>query len=163
LRQFQLLAQRWGHEVAAWRLDGKAFDGDEAEQTPTLSAGTLDDCVFGGKRGLQSFRGQLDAMLTRRIYEVERKLQLTPQQRQKLRLAGHGDIARLLDMVNDTRKEFELAKSDIDRLAEVQRHLRSVDLLIVTGLFESGSLFAKTLRKMVHDDSVAIAPAGRGT
>jgi hypothetical protein len=161
LRQFQRQAQRWRQEAAAWKRDGKPRDGDDVEPAPSLPVGTLDDWAFGGKQGFQRFRGQLDVMLTTKIHEVERTLRLTPRQRQKLRLAGHGDIARLLDLVNDARKEFELAKSDIDRLAEVQRYLRSVDLRIVSGPFESSSLFAKTLRKMAHEEGIATARVGR--
>ena len=76
---------------------------------------------------------------------------LTAAQRDKLRLAGHGDIKRLVDGVEDARREFHLAKQDIDRLSEVRKQLRNVDLRVSYGPFELGSLFQKTLLKMFDE------------
>jgi hypothetical protein len=76
---------------------------------------------------------------------------LTAAQRDKLRLAGHGDIKRLLEEVEDSSREFDLAKQDTDRLREVRTNLRTLDLLLSDGPFELGSLFRKTLRKMFDE------------
>jgi hypothetical protein len=162
LRQFQRLAQQWRREAEARKDDVKPRDGEEPYPGPTVFTGTLDNLLFGGKAGLEQFRSQLDYMLSMKIRELERTMQLTPDQRQRLRLAGHGDLVRLLDLIDEARNQFELARSDPERLADVQRLLRSVDLKIATGPFESGSLFAKSLQKLVREKSPNRASAGRG-
>ena len=112
---------------------------------------SFDDWAFGDKGGEARFRSQLDKLLQKRVHEVEQVFQLTEAQRRKLKLAGRGDIQRLLDMVENARTEFQLARLNIRRLAELQRDLRLVELRVSDGLFEMGSLFTKTLRKMVDE------------
>jgi hypothetical protein len=124
-------------------------DGARPEPAPIIPAeDSFDDWAFGGKDGEKRFRGQLDKLLQRKLHEVEQVFQLSQAQRRKLQLAGRGDIQRLLDMVEDARREFQLARSNLRRLTELQKDLRLVELRVSDGLFEIGSLFAKTLRKM---------------
>ncbi len=111
----------------------------------------FDEWAFGGVAGARRFRVRLENLLRNKIDEVEQMFVLTAAQRDKLRLAGHGDIKRLLDAIEDARREFDKAKHDIDRLREVQKDLRSVDLRVSSGPFELGSLFHKTLLKMFDE------------
>jgi len=157
LRLLRYETRRWQIE-AATRDAGKiparedAGDGAKPEPVPIIPAeDSFDDWAFGGKSGEERFRNQLDKLLQRKIHEVEQVFQLTEAQRRKLKLAGRGDIQRLLEMVEDARREFQLARSDLRRLAELQKDLRLVELRVSDGLFEMGSLFAKTLRKMIDE------------
>jgi hypothetical protein len=112
---------------------------------------SFDDWAFGGVQGETRFRDQLDKLLQRRIREVEQIFQLTDAQRRKLLLAGRGDIKRLLEVIDDARSEFQLARSDLHRLTELRSDLRLVELRIIEGPFGLGSLFDKTLRKMIDE------------
>ena len=129
------------------------MEGVKPEPLPIIPAeDSFDDWAFGGKEGEKRFRNQLDTLLqTKGPKEVEQIFRLTEPQRRKLKLAGRGDIQRLLEMVDDARKEFQLARLNIRRLTELQKDLRLVELRVSDGLFEMGSLFAKTLRKMIDE------------
>ena len=112
---------------------------------------SFDELAFGGKAGARQFRVQLENLLRNKIGEIEQMFQLTAAQREKLRLAGHGDIKRLLDEIEDARREFDLARQNIDRLSAVRKLLQNFDVRVSSGPFEFGSLFQKTLLKMFDE------------
>ena len=131
-------------------------EGAKPQPPPIIPAeDSFDDWAFGGKDGERRFRAQLDKLLQRKIQDIEQVFLLTEAQRRKLKLAGRGDIQRLLEMVEDARSEFQLARTNLRRLTELQKNLRLVELRVSDGLFEIGSLFAKTLRKLVEEKQLA--------
>jgi hypothetical protein len=133
-----------------------AADAAKPVPPPIIPAeDSFDDWAFGGKAGEQRFRAQLDKLLDRKIREVEQLFRLSDAHRRKLKLAGRGDIQRLLEMVEDARREFQSARRNPRRLAELQEDIRLVELRVSDGLFEMGSLFTKTLRKMIDEKQVA--------
>ena len=109
---------------------------------------SFDDWAFGGEQGEKRLREQLDNLLQCKLQVVDHVFQLTDPQRRKLHLAGRGDIKHLLELVNDSRREFGRACLDVRRLPDLQKQLRLVELRISNGPFEAGSILAKTLRKM---------------
>ncbi len=136
------------NEIRRWIREASIPDED-----------SFDDWAFGGEHGEKRFRDQLDTLLQSKLQVVDRVFQLTEQQRRKVKLAGRGDIKHLLEMVNDSRREFERAGLDIRRLPELQKQLRLVDLRVSNGPFEAGSILAKTLRKMFDEKALTARPA----
>ena len=125
------------NEIPRWiRLEGIVDDD------------SFEDWAFGGELGEKRFRDQLDALLETKLQAVNRVFQLTEAQRRKVKLAGLGDIKHLLDMVGDSRQEFRRAHLDARRLPVLQKQLRQVEVRVLDGPFESGSILAKMLRKM---------------
>ncbi len=109
-----------------------------------VARGTFDQYILVST-GNRDSRAYLESILTRRVEAIDRQRHLTPDQRKKLVLAGRGDIKRLLDQIEDERKQFEQKRSD---LQGCQRFLQGLEPLWATmrqGPFEEGSLFAKTL------------------
>ncbi len=113
---------------------------------------TFDRCIFGSTGGLDLSRAFMESTLTGRIRAIDQKRRLTTNEKTKLVLAGRGDIKRLFDQIEDQRKQFVLLKTD---LRGCQRFLQDVQPLWRTmrRVFDDGSLFAKTLKKMVEDDN----------
>ncbi len=136
------------NEIRRWMREASIPDED-----------SFDDWAFGGEQGEKRFRDQLDDLLHSKLQAVDRLFQLTEPQRRKVKLAGRGDIKHLLEMVNDSRREFERACLDIRRLPELQKQLRLVDLRVSIGPFEAGSILAKTLRKMFDEKELTARPA----
>jgi hypothetical protein len=146
-----LLGMLAGWAVAHGQVAVKPEHPNRRAESSIDSPADFDDWALGGKAGAKRIRDHLERLLRKKIDEVEQMFVLTAAQRQKLKLAGHGDIKRLLDTVEDARREFELAKRDADRLNEVRKHLRTLDVVVSYGPFELGSLFDKTLRKMLFE------------
>jgi hypothetical protein len=133
---------------------------DRAERGVIVSDAVFDDWALGGAAGAKRFRDHLETMLRKRIGQVEQMFLLTPAQRQKLTLAGHGDIKRLLETVEDARRDFDLASGDVTRLSEIRKNLRVLDVAVSYGPFEIGSLFEKTLRKMFDEKKLKKRSSG---
>jgi hypothetical protein len=102
-----------------------------------------------------SRRSRLDALLTMRIAEADQMCGLTAAQKKKLQLAGHGDIKRLLDRVEEKRGEFQLARDDPNHYREFLRTLSPLRFTIQAGAFGDGSLFSKVLKTTLNADQVA--------
>ena len=136
------------NEIRRWMQQGVIPDDDSFE-----------DWAFGGELGELVFRRQLDTSLKKKLHSLSRVFQLSEGQRQKLRLAGHGDIKRLLEMIDASRSEFHQVRLDLRRLPELQKKLFAIDLRVSKGLFESGSILAKTLAKMNVENELMARPA----
>jgi hypothetical protein len=136
------------NEIRRWMREASIPDED-----------SFDDWAFGGEQGERRFRDQLDDLLRSKLQVVDRVFQLTEPQRRKVQLAGRGDIKHLLQMVDDSRREFDRACLDLRRLPELQKQLRLVDLRVSNGPFEAGSILAKTLRKMFDERELMARPA----
>jgi hypothetical protein len=118
--------------------------------------------VIYGSRGESAagVRLWLDALLLQKVDTVDRFSRLTEVQRQKLRLAGRGDIKRFFDSVEEQRRqilmidEHALDRKRVDEIAQATRQLRHV---LDLGPFEDGSLFDKTVHR-----TLTPRQAGRG-
>jgi hypothetical protein len=131
------------NEIRRWMREGATPEDD-----------SFDDWAFGSAEGEKQFRDQLEFLLQKKLRELDLMFQLSDSQRRKLKLAGRGDIKRLLDLVEDSRVEFERASVDLSRLPELQRLLRVVDVRVSTGAFEKGSILAKALQKMFDQEEL---------
>jgi hypothetical protein len=135
-----------------------------------IPVGTLDQLVFGNGQNAENGRRRLDALLNQKIIAVDQFCQLTENQKQKLQLAGRGDIKRFTDRVESLRPAFQQVHVIVDendarevstwagKLAWDTKTLRST---LGLGLFEDGSLFAKTLRSSVAADQFAAYDAAK--
>lgn len=97
---------------------------------------------------------RLDVLLQIRIDDVERSCGTTAAQRDKLMLAGRGDIRRFFERVETVREKFEAIRHDIHRVNEVLRALRPLQAERSKGLFGVDSLYAKTLKKTLTAEQV---------
>jgi hypothetical protein len=116
---------------------------------------TFDQAVFGSTGDAESGRAYLEKMLDRKIKEVEQVRRLLPAQKKRLSLAGRGDIKRLFDRIEEERKEFQLVRDNLERCAEFLDGLRPIQIALRQGPFEFGSLYAKTLKKMLDEGELA--------
>jgi hypothetical protein len=87
--------------------------------------------------------------------DLARDRGLTPADEEKLILAGTGDIKRFFDRVEDLRPDFESARGDIIEGHSFLRKLQSLSIEFQLGLFDFGSLFTKTLKKIENDRAQA--------
>jgi hypothetical protein len=113
----------------------------------------FDNFILGGMVDLESVRAYLESELTNRIDAIDRQSHLTPDQTNKLLLAGKGDIKRLFDQIEDERKQFEVIRTDVRGCQRFLRGLQPLALSVREGPFSGDSLFAKTLRKVLGDEA----------
>jgi hypothetical protein len=106
----------------------------------------FDQRVSGRVPGINEVRDRYESALKSRIDRTVRLYGLSEAQKKKLQLAGRGDIKRLLDRVEDTRKKARMPARDADEFQAVVPDHRPLHLMPIGELFGEGSLFAKTLK-----------------
>ena len=115
----------------------------------------FDQWVFGGPRNSRAGRNKLDSLLTLQVDDVARLCTLSEAQKKKLLLAGRGDIKRFFDMVEEKRKKFEKVKQDQNKVGEIYQELVPLQAMLNSGLFSDGSIYAKTIRKVLSEEDDA--------
>jgi hypothetical protein len=159
---------------------GATGDADEPELEMELNGvrrfraripvGTLDQLVFGNGQNAADGRRRLDALLNQKIKAVEKFCRLTDAQKQKLQLAGRGDIKRFTDRMEALRPAFQQVHVVVneDDAREVSTwagtlawDAKTLRTTLRLGLFEEGSLFAKTLSTSVATDQLAAYDAAK--
>jgi hypothetical protein len=96
-------------------------------------------------------RERLNAQLKTRIAQAERTLRLSPAQKERLRLAGQGDIKRFFDQVDEHRRVFDRDELDMQEYQVFVRGLSVLRLMFQQGMLVPGSLFDKTLRRVQNE------------
>ncbi len=113
----------------------------------TLERENFDRVLFDGHDG-PSIAEHFDKVLRARLNQAARDHHLDGQQREKLRLAGLGDVKHFLDRVDAARAEFEAVRGNFRKAAQVLQQVPPLSDEFRRGPFGDDSLFAKTLRQI---------------
>ena len=108
--------------------------------------------VFGGGRNAQSARSRLDDQLTLQIDRLDRNCGISPEQRTKLMLAGHGDIKKFFDKVAEKKRKFDELKHDQNRIGEIFQEIQPLQLTFNQGIFNDNSIYQKTVKNTLNDE-----------
>lgn len=108
------------------------------------------------------FQGQSEATLkVRWNMEMEaaiatmEPLQLTEDQKVKLRTAGSGDISRFLRSVGKVRDQLKDKVPDQNNVQEIQQAVEPFQLRLARGLFKDGSLFDRSIAQTLTPEQGA--------
>ncbi len=123
-----------------------------ARAQPGFALSRFNQTVFGGMDGT-SIR-QFSQILQDRIMAVDALCGALPGVARKLELAGHGDIKRLRDRIDELRKEFLQFDERGDRQVPVDLMQRANELrrAIESGPFDGNSMFENTLKHLFDAD-----------
>jgi hypothetical protein len=130
--------------------------GDIIEEEPPVAQNVVinelhesnfDMWVFGNARNNLSARDRLESLLMLNVDEIERACSLSTAQKQKLLLAGHGDLKHFMDRVAEARRVFNQLRRDQSRINEIFQMTQPLAATLRSGLFGDDSFFAKTLRR----------------
>jgi hypothetical protein len=120
----------------------------------------FDKLVFGatGPDAVAAVRKRLEELLQQNLERFHGICELDDAQKLKLRLAGRGDIQRLLNGVDQRREAIQYVRDDEitpeirQRLVEIGMPLRQS---LQSGSFDDQSLFTKTLRLILNRSQLA--------
>ncbi len=150
-----------GHGPAA---RGQDFEDDAPEPVPpearnefVLNAQQFDQWVFGNSnvQGAPGARKKMDTLLSLQIEEMDRTCGLSDSQKEKLRLAGRGDVERFFDRVEEKRRELQDKSYEQNKIGELYQQLQPFQATLNGGLFDDGSLFAKIVAKALDPEQAA--------
>jgi hypothetical protein len=108
---------------------------------------------------------RLAALLTTKISHIEELFGLKAAQKQKLELAGRGDLHRLFEKIEDLRQkcdaltEHDQRQNGMNLLLEwgrgISREIQPLKATLAQGPFGEDSLFSKTLAGMLSREQMA--------
>jgi hypothetical protein len=143
------------------------FEDSLSEQIGIADA-SFDEVMFDKVSNITDARARLLRRLRANVESVDRVCRLTDAQKQKLKLAGRGDIKRLSDRIEDLRERLQsryFADENGRQLEAMARELSRIGSPLrremELGPFGDGSLFAKTLRTLLTPDQAAEYAQGR--
>lgn len=151
-----------GDDGDAIRTD-PAVDQWEQSRRPKLRARIndeeFDQLVFGGQSAATA-QQKLNERVRREVESLSRQYDLTASQKQKLLIAGQGDIKRFFDRVGKTRSRLTAgAVGDIDSIREFNRELvnesKATFLEFRSRVSGRGPLFVKVLNTTLTPEQIA--------
>jgi hypothetical protein len=112
--------------------------------------------LFGnlGTGSAGAARNKVEALLTLSVEDLSRTCGLTLLQKKKLLLAGHGDIKRYFDRIDEARKKFKSVKNDPNQFGLMWQDIQVLQTAF-HGIFEEESIFAKSLKSTLSPQQAA--------
>jgi hypothetical protein len=148
--------------IAAAATRARAQEDDEPDEQAQLPGQAQFDSrqfahrIFGSEL-VESARARLDIELQIQVRRLDRQYALTDAQKDKLLLAGQGDIKRAFDRVDELKQRFELLQNDHNGAADCWAQARNIHSDLAGGLFGPGSLLSKSIATTITVDQIARA------
>ena len=102
--------------------------------------------IFENQQSLEQARKQLDEAIQTRIDLVSVACELTPEQQQKLHMAGVGDIHRFFNEFEALRRTIPVGNVSQQEYQEVWQRVQPVRQRFRNGLHSRESLFARSIQ-----------------
>jgi hypothetical protein len=143
----------------------RAQDDEEEEPAPNaallpgvvvFNEAQFDQWLFGqlGTTNAGAARSKVETFLTLSVDDLARTCNLTPLQKKKFLLAGHGDIKRYFDRVDETRKKFKSSKNDPNQFGLMWQDIQVLQTAFHE-IFGEGSIFGKSLKSTLNPEQAA--------
>lgn len=145
------------HGVLASVDDGEPPPVADAQNNGdfNVNEANFDQWIFQGSGNAAAGHARIKSHLKLKLDELARVCNLAPDQQQKLTLAGHGDMKRFFDQVEEVRKKFLEVRNDQQRFNQIWQEINPLQQKQAAGLFGDSSMFAKTLRKTLTEEQQA--------
>src|SRR5262249_18403649 len=129
----------------------------QAARIAIMNEANFDQWVFGnlGVVNAGMARNKLESRLELEVDDLERSCGLTPVQKKKLLVAGHGDIKRFFDRVEQSRTKFAKVKNQQNALRMIWPDVQPLQATMTSGLFGGDSIFSKALRTTLSAEQVS--------
>lgn len=101
--------------------------------------------VFQQYGNAATARARLKESLELYTEDVDRSCGLSDAQKQKLRLAGRGDIERFFRAYEVVKKKFQAIRNDQQKVNQIFQDISPLQAQMMSGLFDSDSLLQKCL------------------
>lgn len=114
----------------------------------------FDQLAFGTKRNASAARQAIESQLTAEIQALDQACSLTAVQRNKLRLAGVGDMTHWFHNIDQLRDKYRASRMDRQAYMELAHGLQSFRQNMESGYFGPNSMFRKTLRATLTEEQI---------
>ena len=132
----------WDGVKPAANQPGRGFRGGRMGELHV----EIDQWLMGGMPS-GGFDQSLQTQLAVRVDSVARTCGLSDAQRNKLELAGCGDVKRFHRSVEQLKQKYGAVVTDQQKFAELAQEVSPLQLKLQGGLFGESSLYAKVLKQ----------------
>jgi len=144
-----------GIPVASAEEDDEYAVPPAAANVFVMSDQQLEAWVFGGRNNRAQGLDRFNAMLNVRIDAINHTCVLSEAQKQRLQLAGRGDIKRFRDHLSELKKKFNGAKLDQNEIQNVFQEIQPLQLEWQAGIFGPSSLFSRVISRTLEPQQLA--------
>jgi hypothetical protein len=127
---------------------------DEPERPPAWVARDAQIEQWASQVRLET-QARLESRLTVEIERIGQSCRISEEQKKKLELAGLGDLKRSLDRIDTAGKSLRAARGDKKKRQALVQEIETVRRQIIADLPGQGSIFAKTLTRVLSDGQMA--------
>jgi hypothetical protein len=117
------------------------------------NAEQFDQWVFNRAGGAGATRNRQNTVLALHIDELSRTCGISEAQMKKLQLAGHGDIKRFFDRVDEAKRRYLATRNGQNN--NVWAEINPLQAELNVGLFGDDSIFAKTIKTTLNEEQSA--------
>ncbi len=110
----------------------------------------FDQWIYSGRRD----NTLADSQISLAIDSVDRACHLTPPQRDKLQLAGRGDIVRFQQRADDLHSQYASKTYDQNEIGKLLEKFQPLINSYQAGLLGSSSLYSKVLRRTLTPEQL---------
>ncbi len=142
-------------------LDGRAARGqddwdaakkaDRPNPQGRFGLPDFDQWVLNGQRRDQ-FEGGLKSQLALQIDAINCACEISSAQREKLELAGEGDLKRLSRTIEQLREKYREIGQDQQKFQAIAGDVSMLQMKVQSGAFDDSSLFHKVLRQTLDTE-----------
>jgi hypothetical protein len=149
------------HQPDGDNLADDDFGAGPAQGRVTVLSGTFDELVFGTRSDAAQTHARLRVILQKKLSTIDRIIGLNALEREKLSLAGQGDIQRLLDRADRLRAQCNRAAkiADANHFRKWTEHLQNeaqaLQCSFTEGPFGAASLLKKTMKSLLKSERLA--------
>lgn len=130
-----------------WDVGEKVVNQPNAQGMMALP--DFDQWALGGKNRDQIER-LVKSQLALQITSVTRACELSDAQREKLQLAGEGDLTRLFRAIEQLREKFRDVGQDREKFNNVINEASKLQMKLQSDVYDESSLFQKVLRQTLN-------------
>src|SRR5262249_11549016 len=134
------------------QADERVDDGPRIVRRAILEDQEFDQFIFGRPESVEEVRSRMYQTVRGQVRQLDRKYHLTAAQKEKLLLAGLGDIKHGIDRVEELRKKWQLAKYERRSAVDCMRAAQSLHGELESATASVDSLFCKTLATTITED-----------
>lgn len=147
-------------DVANADDDGEDDDDDEKprqqQEQFEIDPSNFDQWVFGNVGNRDAGIQRMNSMLELRCDAVDRACSLSPEQKDKIQLAGRGDIQRYLNQVELVRDKFMAVRKDQNRFNQIWQDISPLQQRLNSGFFNDDTMLVKIIRGTLTPEQTVI-------
>jgi hypothetical protein len=115
----------------------------------------IERLVFRPYGNATGARQVLESLMATKIANIDHACSLTDAQREKLVLAGRGDIKRFFDRYEQVMRKTKVMEHNEQELRKILQDVRPLQFTLQVGLFHEDSLLVKSLRNTLTREQSA--------